>query len=271
MILWRSSNAGRSGAPAVALAGALMAVAGLAGCVSDRYPAGVPLGTPAGIAALGEQIDLGDAPDAYYRWDGPESITAVLVPRGASADDATYASLTVVRVMWRPRAAATPLARTATNAAVRHLVFAGPGDGGDAAAGRGVRPSPEPPGETLGLFTGAGFAGLGGSPAGGVLDLNLREADLRLTDCSAGYTHPLRRAALTARVRAQRDDAAVSRWLKAAGVRASEALGYPAWVRASPREPSMTLDGGPITSSESESESGAERCLLPLSIPPFGA
>jgi len=245
----------------VTLAGALLGAAGLGGCVSDRYPEGVPLGTPAGIAALGERIDLGDALDAWYRWDDPETITAVLVPRGAVPDGSDYAALTVVRVMWRPRAGATPLARTATNAAVRHLVFAGPGDGGDAAGGLGARPTEEPPAESLGVFAGAGFAGLGGDPAGGVLDLALREADLRLTDCSAGYTHPLRRAALTARVRAQRDDGAVSRWLKAAGVRASEALGYPAWVRAAPAA------GPPILTSGS----GALPCPLLAPTPSGGA
>jgi len=239
-----------------------LVVAGVCtGCVSDRYPEGVPLGTPAGIAALGEQIDLGDAVDAYYRWDGAESITAVLVPSGAAADGADYTSLTVVRVMWRPRSGATPLEQTATNTAVRHLVFAGPS--GDA-SGPGDLDA-EPPGELLGVFTGAGFVGLRGDPAGGVLDLAVREADLRLTDCSAGYAHPLRRAALTARVWANRDDAAVSRWLKAAGVRASEALGYPTWVRA----PRPAADPNVSSDLHLSSGSGVDRCIMTLPAAPL--
>ena len=218
------------------LVAGLTALWGPAGCVSDRYPDDAPLGTPAGVAALGPAIELGDALDAWYRQDGPDSITAVLVPRGSQAEGAdgpngsAFASMTVVRVLWRPQAGATPLSKTATNAALRHLVFAGP------AADRGPIDidRDEPPAEVLGLFTGAGFVGLGGDPDRGVLDLAVRQADLQLTDCSTDYVHPLRRTALTARVRARRDDAKVTRWIKAAGVRASAALGYPAWVRAAP-------------------------------------
>ena len=239
---------------------AVLALAG-AGCVSDRFPQDVPVGTPPGVAALGEQISLGGAGatvNAVYRWDGPGTITAVLVPQGAVADGATYPTLTVVRVMWLSRAGFTPLSGTATNAAVRHLVFAGAGD-------EPATADVEPPSERMGLFTGAGFVGLRGDPAGGVLDLNLREADLRLTDCSAGYSHPLRRTVLTARVQASRDDAAVSRWLKAAGVRATESLGYPMWVRG-PRPGAINASPSLLTSSES----GADRCDQPAPTPPAG-
>lgn len=241
--------------------GLLGLAAGLAGCVTDRYPDRVPRGTRPAVAALGERIELGDAVDAFYRPEGPGAFTAVLVPRGATASSADAASLTVLRVAWRPRVAATPLERTATNATVRHLVFTGPA--GDPAAPDAVD---GPADELLGLFTGAGFVGVRGEPGGGELEIALREADLRLTDRSVGYDHPLRRTVLTTRVvRARRDAAAVSRWLTAAGVRASAALGYPAWVRRD--RPETPTGGGPLISFDS----GARPCVQTPPVAPSGA
>ncbi len=233
----------------------LVGALGLAGCVTDRYPEAQARGAASAVAGLGGQIHLGEGMRAYYRVDGADAVTAVLVPDGARAEAGDYASMTVVRLMWRPKAGATPLNRTATNAVLRHLVFA---DQGPAPQAQDIAALDE----SLGLFTGAGFVKLSGDPEDGAVELAVREADLRLTDASAGYTHPLRRAALTARVQAIRNDAAVSRWLKASGVRASAALGYPASVRGP-----ATPQGGLSISSGI----GADRCIQPSPTPPSGA
>lgn len=233
----------------------LVGVLGVAGCVTDRYPEGTARGARSRVAALGQQIHVGEDVNAYYRVDGAGAVTAVLVPGGTHAATGDYPSLTVLRLLWNPKPGATPQTRTATNAVVRHMVFSSEGQAPQA---QGVDPS----GESLGLFTGAGFVKLSGDAKDGAVELIVREADLRLTDASSGYTHPLRRTALTARVQAIRNDAAVSRWIKAAGVRASAALGYPAWVRG-PATPQGDLS---ITSG-----TGADRCFQPSPTPPSGA
>ncbi len=220
----------------------LTVLLGASGCVSDRFPdatGAVPTGVSTAAAALGQTTLLGSDVEAFYRHEGPETLTVVVVPRGAGA---TPDRVTVLQVMWRPKASATPLDATATNTAVRHLVFAAAKNQNplsqantQAKAGdenrRMMLKDHGESNEVLGVFAGGGFVRLGGDPAAGVLDLSLREADLRLTDASADYDHPLRRTRLMGRVTAHRDDAAVTRMLHDARLRAAEALGYPGLVR----------------------------------------
>lgn len=153
----------------------------------------------------------GDFDRAFYRLDGENAVTIVLL---AGPEDAPEQAA-VVRMFWQPRAGATPISASATNASVQYLVF-GPQNG------------------EVGVYSGAGFLHPNSDLGQNTLRAGLWEATLRLADRSANFDDSLGKAVLRGEVTARRDDAAVHDLLHQLDQQVTERLGYPRLVRAEP-------------------------------------
>lgn len=196
-------------ARAAAFALLLLTAAALGGC-------GVPFVSTGSELTVRSQTHpgrflAGDFDRAIYRLDDKQAVTVVLL---SGPDDAPRQAA-VVRMFWKPRAGATPISATATNATVQYLVF------------------PEG-GREVGVYSGAGFvhpsSGLGGDTFRG----GLWQANLRLTDRSTGFEDLLGQAMLRGDLAARRDDAAVGDLLRQLHRRVTDRLGYPRLVAAPP-------------------------------------
>ncbi|QDU72315.1 hypothetical protein [Mucisphaera calidilacus] len=148
---------------------------------------------------------------AIYAVTGDQNVTALLVD--GSLENPTRA--VALRIFWTPKAGSTPVSKRATNAAVQVLVFAD-------------RDDPEL--RELGIYGGAGYVFLEDPPGDRILEGQVWDAHLTLTDQSLGFRDRLGTSSLTGRIQLRRDDAAVLSTLRLLGQRASGALAYPRLV-----------------------------------------
>lgn len=156
-----------------------------------------------------EDIAVGGFDTGTYSLDGPSSIT-VLLTEGPREH---FKRALIVRMFWKPKAAATPLDETATNATVQYIVFKdGPG------------------GRQVGVYSGGGFlfpeSGMGRSN----LQANLWQATISLADNSDGFEDTLGPSILRGRFHAQRDDDGMIDAVRRVNIAVSDALGVPRFV-----------------------------------------
>jgi hypothetical protein len=192
------------------LVAALVMATGAVGCGPAPLPF-TPSRTELSIESqshVGRQLS-GRFDRAIYSLDDPDAVTIVLL----SGPDDAPTQAAVVRVFWRPRAGATPISRTATNATVQYLIFADAGDRSE-----------------VGVYSGAGFVMPRTTLGSGRLDASLWQANLRLADRSAGFDDLLGQALLTGEMRVTRDDHAVQPLLRLLNQRVTDRLGYPRLV-----------------------------------------
>jgi hypothetical protein len=161
-----------------------------------------------------EDIAAGGFDRGVYSYDGPSSITVLLTDGPVDAPDRAL----IVRMFWMPRAAATPLDETATNATVQYIVF------GDTTDERGKR--------VVGIYSGGGFLYPENETDGNVLNANLWQATLTLADSSEGFEDTLGASILRGRFVAQRDDEGIVNAVRLVNIAVSESLGVPRFVRA---------------------------------------
>lgn len=192
----------------------LIITATLAGCSSVPFmPAGSGLALESQSHA-GRRL-TGDFDRAVYSFDDRNTMTLVLL---AGPEDQPQQAA-VVRMYWQPRAGATPIAGTATNATIQYIVFAGDGEGGDDAG-------------EVGVYSGAGFLFPNSDPGEDSLRAGLWQATVRLSDRSAGFNDLLGKAVLRGDVSARREDALTNDLLRQLNALVSERLGYPRLVEA---------------------------------------
>lgn len=155
-----------------------------------------------------------DRTRAIYRYEDDNSVTVLLLSGPRDQPD----HIATLRMFWKPRAGSTPIDRTATNALVRYFEFRAPAEDRDE------------PGDTVGVYAGAGFMRLHDDPTLGRVTGTLWDADLRLTDRSETFADRLGRAVLSGSFTADRDDAAVTTMLRDLNQRLEQGLGYPRLV-----------------------------------------
>jgi len=150
-----------------------------------------------------------------YSVQGKSAITVLLTDGPAEAPRRAL----IVRMFWRPKAAATPLDETATNATVQYIVF-----GDRDADGKGKAP--------VGIYSGGGFLYPESEVGMTNLQANLWQATLTLADASEGFEDTLGPSILTGRFTARRDDEGIVEAIRQVNIAVSEALGVPRFVRA---------------------------------------
>lgn len=161
-----------------------------------------------------EDIAAGGFDAGVYSYDGPSSITVLLTDGPVDAPNRAL----IVRMFWMPKAAATPLDETATNATVQYIVF------GPATGERGRR--------AVGIYSGGGFLYPENETDGNALSANLWQATLTLADSSEGFEDTLGASILRGRFAAIRDDEGIVNAVRLVNIAVSESLGVPRFVRA---------------------------------------
>ncbi|MEM6552820.1 MAG: hypothetical protein AAF750_11940 [Planctomycetota bacterium] len=152
---------------------------------------------------------------AFYDFDDQNHVTVLLL---AGPEDRPEQAA-VLRMLWKPKAGQTPLAPTATNATIHYLIFA------DANTDAG-------PLQEVGVYAGAGFLYLEGTPGSARLTGSLWEADLALIDRSDRFNDLLGPSELEGSFTARRDRTRVRTALRQLATETSDRLGYPRLVSA---------------------------------------
>ncbi|MHC5028660.1 MAG: hypothetical protein ACYTGR_18075 [Planctomycetota bacterium] len=118
-----------------------------------------------------------------------------------------------LHLLWRPKAGSTPMDSTATNVSIRQVVFS---DG------------------QIGVYGGAGFATVQGTPGEDLMTLTVKEASLELLDSTPGFVDPLSPARLTGKVTAEQDLLRTRRLYFNVSQVVTDALGRSRFVFAGP-------------------------------------
>ncbi len=158
-------------------------------------------------------IAVGGFDHGIYSLDGRSAMTVLLTDGPVENPNRAL----IVRMFWRPKAAATPLDETATNATVQYIVF---NRGADTAKG------------TVGIYSGGGFVYPENDMGSPKLQANLWQATLTLADNSEGFEDTLGASVLRGRFTAQRDDEGIIDAVRRVNIAVSEALGVPRFVSA---------------------------------------
>lgn len=162
-----------------------------------------------------QDIAVGGFDHGTYSLDGRSAMTVLLTDGPVENPNRAL----IVRMFWRPKAAATPLDETATNATVQYIVFHRAG-GTDNAGG------------LVGIYSGGGFVYPENDMGSPKLQANLWQATLTLADNSEGFEDTLGASILRGRFTAQRDDEGIIDAVRRINIAVSEALGVPRFVMA---------------------------------------
>jgi len=166
-------------------------------------------------------ITIGGFDTGIYSLDDPSSITVLLTD--GPTDHLERAM--ILRMFWKPKAAATPLDETATNMTVQYIVFQ---DGTVDADGE----TSDAPQRRAGVYSGGGFLFPETPITGRDLKANIWQATLSLADKSEGFEDTLGPSILRGRFTARRDDLAIKDAIRRVNIAVSEALGVPRFVSA---------------------------------------
>jgi len=170
------------------------------------------------IRSIGEQQAtlVGDFSSGIYRYHDQNSVTVLLFDGPEDNPNQVMA----IRMLWRPRAARTPISADATNATIRHIIFTG-----------GT-------GEDVGVYAGGGFIYPRSNIGEERISIAIWSGTIRLTDRSDGFTDRLGEATVEGRFTARRDDTAVDETLRRLNGSLRERLGYPRLVQITSDETS---------------------------------
>ncbi|MEM1445415.1 MAG: hypothetical protein AAGF84_05120 [Planctomycetota bacterium] len=203
----------------------LLTTLGLGACSLPGLP-----GSPNGLTVRGQLENdtgyaapvalRGDFDTAYYRHTDDNTVVFVLL----DGPEANPKQAAIVRMFWRPRAGRTPLEEAATNCTITYLVFADDPEGDQRNPGQ------------LGLYSGAGFLHLDGSPGPSDLSADMWEAALNLETRSDRFVDLLGEATLTGSFRARRDPGKVAALLADLNQRIYDRLGFPRMVATPQRD-----------------------------------
>jgi len=155
---------------------------------------------------------------ARYAYHDTDTFTAVLLPDGdereAAAIDADNlpGRAVTLRLMWRSKAARTPIDPDATNCGFQYVVVDDDGE--------------------LGVYSGAGFILLSQKPGANRIDARILKATLLLSDATEGYDDPIGRAEIAGRLTLVRDDAFVTPAVRRLNAAITQRLTYPRLVDA---------------------------------------
>ncbi|MEX1016808.1 MAG: hypothetical protein WDZ31_08675 [Phycisphaeraceae bacterium] len=189
------------------LLGLLTLVTGMAGCNMSPDAAGgqVSLQSLADAdQALATEFDHG-----LYRREDENSLTAILF---AGPPEQPRRALTL-RLFWMPRAGATSLDASATNATFHYVVFDGEGD-------------------AVAVYSGAGFVSPRSRIGKDPLELFILDTTVHLVDASEGYADPIGPGRLTGDLLVARNHDGVEQALDQLNRLVRERLGHPRLVES---------------------------------------
>ena len=224
--------------------GVILVLWGLAGCASFRFDA------PLRVESLGDDpIYLsGNFVTAFYGTHESTETSIILAdvpPDQLLAGDISLGQVVHVNLLWLPKAGATPMDASATNASIRYVVIAN--------------------GE-VGVYGGAGFVlplGEAGEPQ---LSLLVKDASLTLLDSTDGFVDLLSPARLTGTVTARLNESRTRQLRYALSQLVTNALGRRRLVDAtapSGSSSSSWWSSSSPTSSWSSSRPGASASMPP--------
>jgi hypothetical protein len=208
--------------PRTAAASALAFLLALAGGCADSGSSALVLRS---LANQQVQLD-GRFQTGVYDFDDVNHGTMILLDGPAD----NPAQVLIVRTLWTPRPAYTPIAATATNAEFTYIIFAG-GAGSPAAE--------------AGIYTGYGFLFPDSTLGDGSFSASIWDSTMELSDASPHFVDRLGQAALTGALSARRDDLQTRLLLRRISVLVSRRLQYHRVVDGAGRcEPCLSVSGG---------------------------
>ncbi len=178
-------------------------IIGLAGCAHDS---GGSLTLTSRTQT--NMVVMGGFQSSLYSIDDRGRVTVLLFDGPVEQP----AQAVTIRVFWKPRAGRTPVDPTATNATIHYTIFTGDRN------------------QEVGVYSGAGFVYPIGKLGQSVLNAEVWQASLRLTDRSALFADLLGSATLEGYFTAKRDDPAVRRLLRQIHTMVTQRVGYPRYV-----------------------------------------
>jgi hypothetical protein len=159
--------------------------------------------------------------EAVY-WDDPEGSTSFIlsdIPVKRLAEGRPRrAQVLHVELLWLPKAGATPMDSTATNASIRYVLFSD---------------------DQVGVYGGAGFARPHGAPGDRSIRLAIDDASLTLLDSTPGFRDLLSPGRMTGTIHARLDPGTARRLHLLASQHVTDLLGRSRFIRlpAAPANP----------------------------------
>lgn len=204
MNLWRSCI------HSLCLTVAALALLTFTGCTEIRTEDFQSAGELSAANAVGQELALPDSfQHGFYQHQGRNGLTILLVD-GPLENPRQFMT---IRMLWRPRAARTPISRDATNASIRHVIFTEDG-------------------AQVGIYSGGGFLWPKGKPGAATMKASIWNASLKLSNTTEGFPAGNLLSEMEGSFSLQRDDAGVDQALRQLNVLLRQRLGYPYLVRA---------------------------------------
>ena len=180
------------------------------GCGAPKSPAGKKLGNLTIRSLANEGLSLtGNFTTAYYAFHDENRITLVLLDGSEESPDQAL----VIRMMWLPRGAKTPVNPNATNASFKHIVFAGDNR------------------EIVGVYGGGGYLYPKQNPGKKKINAAIWDGNMALQHASKGFADRLGHVQIDGKFKVLRDDEKVASLLESLEAQLKEKLGYPLLVQ----------------------------------------
>lgn len=182
----------------------------LTGCGAPKSPAGKSLGNLTIRSLAHEGLSLtGNFTTGYYAFHDVNRITLVLLDGAEQAPDQAL----VIRMMWLPRGAKTPVNPNATNASFKHIVFAGENR------------------DIVGVYGGGGYLYPKQKPGKKKINAAIWDGSMVLQHATKGFADRLGHVQIDGKFKVTRDDEKVASLLETLEVQLKDKLGYPLLVQ----------------------------------------
>ncbi|HAI13286.1 MAG TPA: hypothetical protein DCM28_16380 [Phycisphaerales bacterium] len=189
------------------ICGALLTVVG---CGAPKSPAGKKIGDLTIRSLVNQGVSLtGKFKVGYYAYHDDNRMTMVLF----EGDETAPQQVLIVRMLWLPRGSKTPVNRSATNASIKHIVFAG--------ADRNI----------VGVYGGGGYYYPKSKPGKDRIKGAIWDGSMDLLHASKGFADRLGRVQIDGNLKVTRDDEKVEATLKSLEEELAGKIGYKVMVK----------------------------------------
>jgi hypothetical protein len=183
----------------------------LSGCGAPKSPSGKKIGDLSIRSIIHPGVSLtGKFKTGYYEYHDENRMTMVLF----EGDEASPEQILIIRMLWLPRGSKTPVNRNATNATIKHIVFAG--------EDRSI----------VGVYGGGGYYYPKQKPGKDKINGAIWDGAMELLHASKGFADRLGRVNIDGNLKVHRNDAKVEETLKSLESELANKLGYKVMVEA---------------------------------------
>lgn len=180
------------------------------GCGTPQSPSGKKIRDLTIRSIVNDGVSLtGKFKHGYYAYHDDNRMTLVLF----EGDEASPDQVLIVRMLWLPRGSKTPVNRSATNAAIKHIVFAG--------ADRNI----------VGVYGGGGYYYPKGKPGKDRIKGAIWDGSMQLLHASRDFADRLGRVQIDGNIKVTRDDEKVQAALKNLEEELAVKIGYKVMVQ----------------------------------------